>query len=203
VYGIGSSSSASVGAKNTIVQPPPSVTRSFSRFLVEELGWVRIEALDELRAGDLLFSTDAPCCPGYPNHVAMFDGWSDARRAIAWVIDNQGFHVARPLIPAEGSEVDGFGYALRAPSSGAYRGTVSLLSCFASTGSRGPEPAGPACEHVVGAPRAGRYRCSDLELDGGAWNARSVRGHCAEAPSGLVVRRVGFDVRARRARRSA
>jgi hypothetical protein len=93
------------------------ITRSFSRFLVEELGWVRIEALDELRAGDLVFSTDAPCCPGYPNHVMMFDGWSDARRAIAWVIDNQGFHVARPLIPAEGSEFDGFGYALRAPSS--------------------------------------------------------------------------------------
>jgi hypothetical protein len=92
------------------------ITRSFSRFLVEELGWLRVEALDELRPGDLLFSTDAPCCPGYPNHVAMFDGWADARRAVAQVIDNQGFHVARPLIHSDGSDVDGFAYALRAPA---------------------------------------------------------------------------------------
>lgn len=91
------------------------ITRSFSRYLVEQLGWTRIEALDELRAGDVMFSTDAPCCPGYPNHVAMFDGWARRAARVAWVVDNQGFRIERPLVRAEGSDVDGFGYALRPP----------------------------------------------------------------------------------------
>src|SRR5512138_320981 len=89
------------------------ITRSFSRYLVEELGWTRVESIDELRAGDMLFSTDAPCCPGYPNHVSMFDGWSQRKKKIALVVDNQGFHIARPLVQSTGSDVDGFAYALR------------------------------------------------------------------------------------------
>jgi len=92
------------------------ITRSFSRYLAEVLGWTRIESLDELRSGDLVFSTDAPCCPGYPNHVVMFDGWSRRDKAIARVVDNQGFHIARPMIQAASSDVDGFGYALRPPA---------------------------------------------------------------------------------------
>ncbi len=92
------------------------ITRAFSRYLAEELGWTRVEALDELRPGDVVFSTDAPCCPGYPNHVVMFDGWARKDRAIALVVDNQGFRIARPMIQAAGSDVDGFGYALRPPS---------------------------------------------------------------------------------------
>ena len=93
------------------------ITRSFSRYLVEELGWTRVESIDELRVGDMLFSTDAPCCPGYPNHVSMFDGWSQRRKKIALVVDNQGFHIARPLVHSTGSDVDGFAYALRPPES--------------------------------------------------------------------------------------
>jgi hypothetical protein len=91
------------------------ITRAFSRYLVETLNWQRIERLDDLRAGDILFSTDAPCCRGYPNHVAMFDGWLNRGKAIARVVDNQGFEIARPLIQAPDSDVDGFAYALRAP----------------------------------------------------------------------------------------
>lgn len=93
------------------------ITRSFSRYLVETLGWQRVERFDDLRAGDILFSTDAPCCPGYPNHVSMFDGWLNRDKAIARVVDNQGFRIARPLIQAPDSDVDGFAYALRAPAS--------------------------------------------------------------------------------------
>jgi len=92
------------------------ITRAFSRYLSEELGWTRTEDLDALRPGDVVFSTDAPCCPGYPNHVVMFDGWSHRDRAIALVVDNQGFRIARPMIQADGSDVDGFGYALQPPA---------------------------------------------------------------------------------------
>jgi hypothetical protein len=91
------------------------ITRSFGKYLVDELGWTRIEKLDDLRAGDILFSTDAPCCPGYPNHVSMFDGWAREKQRIAYVVDNQGFHIKRPLIHEEGSDIDGFAYALRPP----------------------------------------------------------------------------------------
>jgi len=92
------------------------ITGAFSSYLTGELGWTRIEDLDELRPGDLAFSTDAPCCPGYPNHVVMFDGWVNRDKAIARVVDNNGFHIARPMIHAEGSDIAGFAYALRAPS---------------------------------------------------------------------------------------
>jgi hypothetical protein len=89
------------------------ITRSFSLYLETELHWQRITAMAALRPGDIVFSTDAPCCPGYPDHVIVFDGWRDRTRAIANVIDNQGFRIARPMIQAAGSDVDGFAYALR------------------------------------------------------------------------------------------
>ena len=91
------------------------ITGAFSRYLTGELGWSRVDTMAELHPGDIVFSTDAPCCPGYPNHVMMFDGWSRRDQAVALVVDNQGFHVARPLIPSADSDVDGFGYALRPP----------------------------------------------------------------------------------------
>lgn len=72
--------------------------------------------MDALEPGDILFSTDAPCCPGYPNHVMMFDGWSSRAKDIALVVDNQGFHVARSLVARADSDVDGFAYALRPPA---------------------------------------------------------------------------------------
>jgi hypothetical protein len=91
------------------------ITRSFSRYLTEQLSWTRAENMDELKPGDIVFTTDAPCCEGYPNHVMMFDGWSNRAKSIALVVDNQGFHTARPMIPAAGSDIDGFAYALRPP----------------------------------------------------------------------------------------
>ncbi|HEU0029385.1 MAG TPA: hypothetical protein VFQ53_02045 [Kofleriaceae bacterium] len=89
------------------------ITRSFARYLAEDLGWTRIDDAGDLRPGDIVFTTDAPCCPGYPAHVMMFDGWIGRGHVKARVVDNQGFHVTRAMTRSEGSDVDGFGYALR------------------------------------------------------------------------------------------
>lgn len=90
------------------------ITRAFARYLAEDLGWTRIDEPSSLRPGDVVFTTDAPCCPGYPAHVMMFDGWLREAK-VARFIDNQGFRVSRALTQAPGSDVDGFGYALRPP----------------------------------------------------------------------------------------
>jgi hypothetical protein len=92
------------------------ITRAFSRYLAEDLGWTKIESATELRPGDIVFTTDAPCCPGYPAHVMMFDGWSRGDHKAGLFVDNQGFHVTRSLTASPTSDVDGFGYALRPPA---------------------------------------------------------------------------------------
>lgn len=89
------------------------ITRAFSRYLSEDLGWERIEAADKLRPGDIVFTVDAPCCPGYPAHVMVFDGWSRRDHSVGRFVDNQGFRVARSMSGDSGRDVDGFGYALR------------------------------------------------------------------------------------------
>jgi hypothetical protein len=89
------------------------ITRAFSGFLEEELGWRRIARPRDLEVGDLVFTTDAPCCPGYPAHVFVFAGWRSRARAVALATDNQGRRRARRL--TGGGGVDGFAYALRAP----------------------------------------------------------------------------------------
>lgn len=91
------------------------ITRAFSRYLSEDLEWTRIEAAEQLRPGDVVFTTDAPCCPGYPAHVMIFDGWASRDRSVARFIDNQGFGVRRAMIRSGDSDLDGFGYALRPP----------------------------------------------------------------------------------------
>lgn len=91
------------------------ITRAFVVFLETQLAWQRITDPHELRAGDLVFTTDAPCCPGYPAHVVMFVRWRDPRRLVARVVDNQGFGTSRPLRPGAGTDVDPFAFALRAP----------------------------------------------------------------------------------------
>lgn len=91
------------------------ITRVFVQYLEQDLGWTRITDAAELAPGDLVFTTDAPCCPGYPAHVVMFDGWSDRARAVARVIDNQGWRRRRAMHPPAGSDVDPFAFALRAP----------------------------------------------------------------------------------------
>jgi hypothetical protein len=91
------------------------ITRAFSRYLSEDLGWERIEAPDSLRPGDVVFTVDAGCCPGYPAHVMIFDGWLRRDRTVGRFIDNQGFRVARAMTGTPSRHVDGFGYALRPP----------------------------------------------------------------------------------------
>ena len=87
------------------------ITRAFSSFLEEELGWRRVVRVRDLRVGDLVFTTDAPCCPGYPAHVFVFEGWQSRARGVALATDNQARRRARPL--AGGGGIDGFAYALR------------------------------------------------------------------------------------------
>jgi hypothetical protein len=90
------------------------ITGAFARYLAEDLKWTRIEVPSELRPGDVVFTTDAECCPGYPAHVMMFDGWVRRDRSLARFVDNQGFKVARPM-KAVDSTYNGFQYALRPP----------------------------------------------------------------------------------------
>ncbi len=90
------------------------LTRGFSRHLEENLGWRRIDDAGALRAGDLVFTTDAPCCPDYPAHVVVFHGWVDRRHHVARISDNTGHRRSRPLFPKRG-DLDPFAYALRAP----------------------------------------------------------------------------------------
>lgn len=92
------------------------LTRGFVRTLEDELGWQRLTEDGALRPGDLLFTTDAPCCPGYPAHVFVFLGWKDTRHRIARIADNTGFRKARSLDAGGGR--DGFAFALRSPSAG-------------------------------------------------------------------------------------
>lgn len=89
------------------------ITRAFSRYLSEDLKWERIDAPGALRPGDIVFTVDASCCPGYPAHVMIFDGWLRRDRSVGRFIDNQGFGVARAMTGTPSRHVDGFGYAMR------------------------------------------------------------------------------------------
>jgi hypothetical protein len=89
------------------------ITGAFSRYLSEDLGWERIGSADQLRPGDVVFTVDAPCCPGYPAHVMVFDGWLKSDHSIGRFVDNQGFRVSRAMAGNSSRDVDGFGYALR------------------------------------------------------------------------------------------
>jgi hypothetical protein len=89
------------------------ITRALTGFLEEELGWRRITHTRDLLPGDLVFTSDAPCCPGYPAHVFVFEGWTSRAHGIALATDNQGRRRARPL--AGGRGIDRFAYGLRAP----------------------------------------------------------------------------------------
>lgn len=90
------------------------LTRGFVRFLEDRLGWTRVVDGAALRPGDLAFTTDVACCPGYPAHVFVFLGWRDRGKQIARIADNTGYGKARPL--AAGGDRDGFAFALRAPT---------------------------------------------------------------------------------------
>jgi hypothetical protein len=89
------------------------ITRAFSSFLEQDLGWRRVARIRDLEVGDLVFTSDAPCCPGYPAHVFVFQGWQSRGRGVALATDNQGRR--RPRRLAGGNGVDRFAYALRGP----------------------------------------------------------------------------------------
>ncbi len=90
------------------------LTRGFSRHLEEHLGWQRVTDPDTLAPGDLVFTTDVSCCPGYPAHVYVFHGWIDRKKQVARISDNTGHRRSRPLFSTR-SDLDPFAYALRAP----------------------------------------------------------------------------------------
>jgi hypothetical protein len=78
------------------------ITLALQLYLQDDLGWTRFELASEddddgLVQGDLIFTTDAACCPGVPAHVMVFLGWKDRERRIAWVVDNQGARHDRDL----------------------------------------------------------------------------------------------------------
>lgn len=97
------------------------VTLPLSRYLEERLGWQRMDAMSELRPGDVVFTDDAPCCPGIPDRVFVFMGWVDPQHTRARVVDDQSF-VRESVLVAERRDDrhhhdDGhmtFSYALRA-----------------------------------------------------------------------------------------
>lgn len=94
------------------------VTIALSRHLEENCQWRRLTDHRQLVAGDLVFTRDAPCCAGIPDHAFVFMGWSERSAAIAQVIDDRGHTHARPLFPEPRPElghraVTAFSYALR------------------------------------------------------------------------------------------
>jgi hypothetical protein len=87
------------------------LTRPFSRYLEEDLGWARITDAASLAPGDVVFTL----APEYPEHTYVFVSWKSKRRFVAYVIDNQGFTHARDLFSYGESNFTPFAYALRAP----------------------------------------------------------------------------------------
>jgi hypothetical protein len=95
------------------------LTRPFSRWLEDHLGWSRVADVDALEPGDVVFTERAE----YPWHVFVFHSWDDQDAHVALVLDNHGFLTPRPLLgdTAGADDVDNgagitpFAYALRSP----------------------------------------------------------------------------------------
>ena len=85
------------------------LTRPFSLWLEDHLGWTRIDDPDDLQPGDIVFTEQAE----YPWHVFVFHSWKDRDARRARILDNQGFLKVRPLDGAD--DIEPFAYALRAP----------------------------------------------------------------------------------------
>ena len=106
-----------------VPRPGPDGTEAISRltgpfvqYLENDLGWSRVTDVATLQRGDLLFTTDAPCCPGYPAHVVVMLGWRDQARGIVRIVDNGGRDRDRPLAGDESRDLDPFAFALRPPA---------------------------------------------------------------------------------------
>jgi hypothetical protein len=89
------------------------VTKPFSRYLTETLGWMRINDANSLQPGDVVLTEDDRRYPGYPAHTYMFHSWSDRSAGIGWVIDNQDFIHERNVFGYGSYNFTPFAYALR------------------------------------------------------------------------------------------
>ena len=103
-----------------VPRPGPDGTEQISRltgpfvtYLEATLGWRRVLDVDTLVPGDLAFTIDAPCCPGYPAHVVVFVRWHQRARRIAIVIDNGGRARRRPMLGDAARDLDAFAFAIR------------------------------------------------------------------------------------------
>jgi hypothetical protein len=92
------------------------LTKPFSQYLENKLGWDRINNSRDLEPGDLVFTVDEPKAPGYPAHVFMHSGYADDARTISWAVDNQGFTHTRALAGDIKKDYSAFAYALRWPA---------------------------------------------------------------------------------------
>jgi len=91
------------------------LTKPFSSYLENRLGWTRVKDSRDLLPGDLVFTVDEPKAPGYPAHVYMHAGYADANRKVSWAVDNQGFTHERALAGDVKKDYSAFAYALRSP----------------------------------------------------------------------------------------
>ena len=91
------------------------VTRPFSSFLQNRLGWTKITSANNLQSGDVVLTEDDANYPGYPAHTYMFYGWSNQKAGIGWVIDNQDFIHERNIFGYGTYNFTPFAYALRSP----------------------------------------------------------------------------------------
>lgn len=91
------------------------LTKPFSSYLENKLGWQRITDRADLEPGDLVFTVDEPKAPGYPAHVFMHAGYADSNRQISLAVDNQGFTHPRALAGDIKKDYSAFAYALRMP----------------------------------------------------------------------------------------
>lgn len=91
------------------------LTRPFSAYLEQRMGWTRITSSKHLKPGDLVFTVDEPTAPGYPAHVFMHNGYVDSAKTISWAVDNQDFTHERALSGDKQKDYSAFAYALRSP----------------------------------------------------------------------------------------
>lgn len=91
------------------------LTRPFSSFLENKMGWIRIRDSKALQPGDLVFTVDEPTAPGYPAHVFMHSGYADAAKKVSLAVDNQDFTHERALAGDVKKDYSAFAYALRVP----------------------------------------------------------------------------------------
>lgn len=95
--------------------PVSTITKDFSTYLERRLSWKRVEKMEDLRPGDLIFTEDDPNWPTYPEHVSMFQNWSNFELKLAWSVDNQGHTHIRDFTNPQ-SRYTPYKYGLRAPN---------------------------------------------------------------------------------------